>query len=99
VTRWAESINRFLAGTEGMPDADVQRMLGIRGWKVLLVPEDSIHETAACKEAGEAYVAARHGGDARTLTGPFEVVGEVAPDGRLRMSRALYDTIEVVEPS
>jgi hypothetical protein len=30
--------------------------------------------------------------------GPFEVVADVGPDKRIRMSRWLYDQVEVVEP-
>lgn len=70
----------------------------MNGYKLLLVPADSIEETEASKQAGQAYVAARHGGEKRTIIGPFEVVAEVGDDRRLRMSRLLCDMIEVVEP-
>ena len=67
------------------------------GYKLMLVPADSIEETAASTAAGEAYVAARHGGDSRTLTGPFEVVADVGPDRRITMTRVFFEeNVEVI---
>ena len=66
-------------------------------YKLLLVPADSIEETAASTQAGEAYVAARHGGAERTIMGPFEVVADVGPDRRITMSRVFFEeNVEVV---
>ena len=68
------------------------------GYKLILVPSDSVEETAASKERGEAYVAARHGfaGGERTIIGPFEVIADVGPDKQIRMSRLVYEQVEVI---
>ena len=66
------------------------------GWKLLLVPADSIEETAASREAGEAYVAARHGGAERVIMGPFEVIADVGPDRQMTMTRVMLDEIEII---
>ncbi len=57
------------------------------GYKLILVPLDSIHETEASREAGEIYVASRHGGDAKTIIGPFEVIGTMDGNGDITMRR------------
>ncbi len=56
------------------------------GYKLILIPLDSVHETEASRKNGEAYVAARHGGGAM-LTGPFEVIGHMDADGIITMDR------------
>ena len=71
------------------------------GYKLVLVPADSIEETAASRERGEAYVAARHGyggrdAGTRTIMGPFEVIADVGPDRKIRMSRLVYEQVEVI---
>lgn len=58
------------------------------GYKLVLVPDGDI-------------VADESGNECRVLLSlfqdtPYEVIGDVGPDRRLRMSRALYETVEVV---
>ena len=67
------------------------------GYKLLLVPDDRIEQTEADKATGQAWVRDhnRHG---LSCQGPFEVIADVGEDKHLRMSRRLYDEIEVVEP-
>ena len=60
------------------------------GYKLVLVPADCIR-THSPPGVLPAYVTVPQ--DVM-----LEVVGDVAPDRQLRMSRILYDTIEVVEP-
>lgn len=67
------------------------------GFKLILVPVDSVEETPASKQAGMVYVAARHGGAERTIMGPFEVVADVAADRKITMSRVFFEQqVEVV---
>ncbi len=70
------------------------------GYKLILVPLDSVHETQASREAGTAYVASRHGGDAKMIMGPFQVCGDISADGRITMSRVFFEeNVEVIDPA
>ena len=66
------------------------------GYKLLLVPNDRIAEPRAGQDTAMAWIL--DGIRDLTSTGPFEVIADVDEDKHLRMSRALYDEIEVVEP-
>jgi hypothetical protein len=61
------------------------------------VPDDRIEQTEADKMTGQAWVKDR-GGHGLACQGPFEVIADVGEDKHLKMSRAFYDEIEVVEP-
>jgi len=58
-------------------------------YKLLLVPEDSITMLSRGFQPQQAHVAASGG--------PFEVIADVGEDRQLRMSRPVYDQIEVVD--
>ena len=58
------------------------------GYKLVLVPVENIR-THSPDGALPTYVTVSHD----VL---FEVVGDVAPDMRLRMSRRLYEQVEVI---
>jgi hypothetical protein len=66
------------------------------GYKLLLVPDDRIAPRWPGQDTAMAWIL--DGIRDLTSTGPFEVIADVGEDKRLRMSRALYDKIEVVEP-
>ena len=69
------------------------------GYKLLLVPEDQIIALSGdLPQSATVEAQSSVCNCDRFWAGPFEVAGDVAPDRRLRMSRLLYDTIEVVEP-
>jgi len=66
------------------------------GYKLLLVPVDEIDPSWPGSPL-EALVRAERG-VSPLRAGPFEVIADVGEDKRIRMSRALYDEIEVVDP-
>lgn len=60
-----------------------------RGYKLLLVPDEDI---AGRNTDDPGWVVL-------SLTGPYyEVIADVGPDRKIRMSRLLYDQVEVAEP-
>ena len=62
-------------------------------YKLLLVPEGHTRVTGD----GKASIVTFDTGWER-LTCPFEIIADIPADGTIRMSRLLYDAIEVVEP-
>ena len=62
-------------------------------YKLLLVPEGQIEGLSRNPDPQTAYV--NNGGLA--CVGPFEVIADVGEDRQLRMSRLVYDQIEVVD--
>ena len=64
------------------------------GYKLLLVPADRIMEIT--NSGGHCAAIADHTGE--LSVGPFEVIADVGEDKRIKMSRPVYDEIEVVEP-
>lgn len=72
----------------------------MNGYKLLLVPEAMITQDQAERTAGQARVLAIFTSLGQgNYVGPFEVIADVAENRQLRMSRSLYETIEVVEPA
>ena len=67
------------------------------GCKLVLVPADQVRKA----EPGQAGTPA-HGDWAWLAScedwdvGPFEVVADIGPDRKIRMSRLLYEQIEVI---
>jgi hypothetical protein len=68
----------------------------VSGYKLLLVSNDRIAPPRAGQDKTMAWIL--DGIRDLTSTGPFEVIADVGEDKHLRMSRALYDEIEVVDP-
>jgi hypothetical protein len=66
------------------------------GYKLLLVPLDKIADPRPDDDPATAWVL--DGIRNLTSNGPFHVIADVGPDRQLRMSRPLYEQIEVVEP-
>ncbi len=64
------------------------------GYKLLLVPVDEI-DPSWPGSPQEALVMAEHG-DSPLRAGPFDVIADVGEDKQIRMSRLVYDEIEVV---
>ena len=62
-------------------------------YKLLLVPEDRVRVTGD----GKASIVTTDTGWEK-LTGPFDLIADIPADGTIRMSRILYETVEVVEP-
>lgn len=67
------------------------------GYKLLLVPAGEIIELSAglpqtATVAAESSVCNCD----RFRAGPFEVVGDVGADRRIRMSRLLYEQVEII---
>lgn len=63
------------------------------GYRLLLIPDGQCGRHV--DDPGQAYVLA---GDGRGELGPFEFIAYVGEDHVIRMSRLLYEQIEVVEP-
>ena len=62
---------------------------GVSAYKLLLVPE-------------EAIVAYRSGDDSKAFLSlfqdePYEVIGDIGPDRRIRMSRLMLGQIEIID--
>jgi hypothetical protein len=66
--------------------------MGAEGFKLLLVPETQVRVL----QDGKAGIV-EFGTGWERLIGPFELVADIPPGGSIRMSRLLYDTIEVVD--
>jgi hypothetical protein len=63
------------------------------GYKLLLVPVDEIDPGYPGQE--EAVVMAEHGAGL-LRAGPFDVIADVGEDKQIRMSRLVYEQVQVV---
>lgn len=64
-------------------------MTGETAYKLVLIPASLIDRSETDIQFGTASV---------TSPGPFEIVGDVGPDKVIRVSRPVYDAIEITEP-
>lgn len=72
-----------------VPPAPSQSANDKAAYKLVLVPASMIDRSETDLQFGTASM---------TSPGPFEIVGDVSPDKVIRVSRPVYDAIEVTEP-
>ena len=68
----------------------------MNGYKLLLVPDDQVEESPVDQLTGTAWTVAAEHGRGLACHGPFTVIADVGEDKKIRMSRLVYDEIEVV---